>query len=167
MTARQIEEEPETVSTKELKQLKEQASQLQELVAEKDSQLTAIGKRIDELNQTISGKDEEIKTLKESVTRAEADTRRLNSELKNVVASYKALVISTNPGIPEELLSGDSVEAINESLEKAKKLVDRVAQGLKAEASASRIPFGAPVRTAPDFSGLSSREKIKYAIGGN
>lgn len=167
MTTKQTKEEPETASAKEQEQLKKQVAQLKELVAEKDNQLTAGSRRISELNQTISQKDGEIKTLKESATRAEADTRRLNSEMKKAVASYRALVVSTNPQIPEELLGGDSIEAINDSLEKAKKLVNKVAQGLKATAAGSRIPAGAPVRTAPDFSSLSSREKIKYAIGGN
>lgn len=167
MTTKQAKDEPETVSTEEPEQLKKQVGQLKELMAEKDNQLTAGGRRINELNQTISQRDGEIKTLKESATRAEADIRRLSSEVKKAVSSYRALVVSTNPQIPEELLSGDSIEAINDSLQKAKKLVNKVAQGLKATASASRIPAGAPVRTAPDFSSLSSREKIKYAIGGN
>lgn len=167
MTTKQGDDQQKTASEEEPEQLKRQVSQLKELVAEKDNQLTAVGRRISELNQTVSQKDEEIKTLKDSATRAEADTRRLNSELKKAASSYKALVVSTNPRIPEEFLNGDSIEAINESLGKAEKLVNKVAQGLKAEAAVSRIPAGAPVRTAPDFSGLSSREKIKYAIGGN
>ena len=45
-------------------------------------------------------------------------------------------------------------------------LVARVWQGLEAEVSRLRVPLGIPVRTAPDFSALTAREKIQQAIGG-
>ena len=66
----------------------------------------------------------------------------------------------------EELISGDTIESINESLDKAKGLINRVRQGLETEISLGRVPAGAPERRPPDLSALSPREKIQYAIGG-
>jgi hypothetical protein len=66
----------------------------------------------------------------------------------------------------EELISGDTIEAVNESLEKAKNLIGRVRQGIETEISRARVPAGAPERRPPDLSALSPSEKILYGIGG-
>ena len=66
----------------------------------------------------------------------------------------------------EELITGDTVEAINQSLENAGTLISKVRQGLEEEASRVRVPAGAPQRAPLDLSALSPREKIQYAIGG-
>ena len=86
--------------------------------------------------------------------------------MAEAVASYKTLVAQLNPEVLEELITGDTIEVINQSLEKAKTLISRVRQGLEAEITAGKVPAGAPVRTPPDLSALSPREKINYAIGG-
>ena len=77
-----------------------------------------------------------------------------------------ALVVQANPGVPAELITGDTIEEVNVSLKNAQAIVDRVRQEMEAEASKTKIPAGAPQRTPPDLSALSPREKIKYAIGG-
>ena len=107
---------------------------------------------VSELEQAIAARDSEISTLKQST----AET----------VASYKAMVVQANPGVMEELITGDTIEAINQSLESAKALISKVRQGLEAEVASGKIPAGAPQRTTPDLSALSPREKIQYAIGG-
>ena len=86
--------------------------------------------------------------------------------MAEAVASYKAMVTRSNTDVPEELISGDSIESINESLTNAKNLINKVRQGLEAEITSSKVPAGAPQRTPPDLSALSPREKIQYAIGG-
>ena len=82
------------------------------------------------------------------------------------MAGYKSMVVQANPEIVEELINGDTVESINDSLEKAKVLVNKVRQGIETEVSLAKVPAGAPERTSPDLSTLSAREKIQYAIGG-
>jgi len=81
------------------------------------------------------------------------------------VSSYRALAIKSNPGVPEELIAGDSVEEIDHSLVGAQALIDRVRQRLETEIAGARIPAGAPLRTPVDLSALSPQEKIQYAIG--
>jgi len=76
-------------------------------------------------------------------------------------------VVQANPGVLAELITGDTVEEVNESLKNAQVLVDRVRQEMEAEASKTRIPAGAPQRAPLDLSALSPREKIQYAIGGS
>ncbi len=65
-----------------------------------------------------------------------------------------------------ELVSGDTVGAVDESLKNARDLVEKVKQEIEAETSKAKIPIGAPQRAPLDVSALSPREKIQFAIGG-
>jgi len=141
-------------------------TELEGLVARKDEELAQVRTRIDELEQAVGSKDDEIVTLRQSQAELEEGLSMSSKSLAEVIASYRSMVIQTNPDVMEELISGDTIEAINESLEKAKSLIGKVRQGLEAEISLARIPAGAPERRAPDLSALSPSEKIKYAIGG-
>ena len=127
-------------------------TELESLVAQKDEELGLANTRITEFEQAVAGKDSDIANLKQS--------------LADSVASYKAAIVQSNPEVLAELISGDTIETVNESLEKAKALVSKVRQGLEAEVASAKIPAGAPQRTPPDLSALSPREKIQYAIGG-
>lgn len=110
----------------------------------------------------------ELKTLLETERRArtaaEGELAKREQSLADTLTAYKALVVRSNPGIPAELISGDSFKAVDTSLESAKTLVSRVRLSVEAEIAAGKVPAGAPARTAPDLENLSSREKIQYAI---
>ena len=127
--------------------------ELEGLLAQKDEALAKTEARLAELEKTVVESEEKLATVSHSLTEA--------------VASYRTLVVESHPEVLEELISGDSIGSINESLEKAQDLVGRVKQGLETEITLARIPAGAPERTSPDLSALSPREKIQYALGGN
>ncbi len=136
------------------------------LVAQEDDELVEANARLTELEQVVAGKESEIATLKQAKSELEERLATLSHSLNEAVASYRGMVVEANPKVIEELISGDTIESINESLVKAKALVSKVRQGVEAEILSTRVPAGAPERTLPDLSGLSPREKIKYAIGG-
>ena len=121
---------------------------------------------ISELEQAVADKDSELVTLKQTIVESDKKFAEINDTLAQAVASYKALVIESNPEVLPEMVTGDTVDTVNESQENAKALVDRVKQGLNEEASRARVPAGAPQRSPLDLSTLSPREKIQYAIGG-
>ena len=127
-------------------------TELEGLVAQKDEELTEVNTQILELEQTVANLDSEVVNLKQSLNEA--------------VTSYKTMVVQANPDVPEEFISGDTIESIEGSLMEAKTLVGKVRQGLEAEIVSIKVPTGAPQRTLPDLSSLSPREKIQYAIGG-
>jgi chromosome segregation ATPase len=140
-------------------------AELEALIAGKDEALTAKDQRIAELEQALSTKDEEMATLTQSAAEMEQELAGLKESLAQAIASYRALAVKYNPGVPEEQIVGDSIEAIDASLASAQALVNRVRQELEAEMAAARIPAGAPLRTPADLSALSPRDKIQYAIG--
>ena len=140
-------------------------AELEGLVAQKDEELARASVQLGELEQVIADKDSEIAALKQTVAEMEERLTIMSNSLGEAIASYKAMVVQANPEVIEELISGDTIEAIDESLDRAKTLVSKVRQGLETEISLAKVPAGAPERTAPDFSALSPREKIQQAIG--
>jgi predicted RNase H-like nuclease (RuvC/YqgF family) len=117
------------------------------------------------LKQALAAKDGEIAAQKQALEEARWQLDEIGKALPQAVAAYRALVVQANPGVLAELITGDIVEEVDESLKKARALVERVRQEIEAEASKTRIPAGAPPRAPLDLSALSPREKIKYAMG--
>jgi chromosome segregation ATPase len=144
----------------------EEATGLESLLAQKTEELARANARLEELEEAIAGRDGEIASLKQDKDEMEDRLSTLNSSLAEAVASYKTMVVQANPEVIEDLISGDAIESVNESLDRAKALVSKVRQGVEAEISLAKVPAGAPERTPPDLSALSPREKIQYAIGG-
>jgi len=157
--------EPEPTEEK-LGRLKVKVYELEGLVASKEKELAFRDRQISKLEQAIADKDSQITSLKQVLAESEEQGKRLADSLAQAIAGYRSVAISANPKVPEELVSGDTIEAVDESLARAKKLVSKVRQGLEAEAMQTRFPGGAPVRTPPDLSALSPKDKIKYAVGG-
>lgn len=144
----------------------EGVAELENLVAQKDEELTRANARLIELEQVVASQNGEMATLNQSKTALEERLTTISNSLTTAVANYKAMVVQANPEVLEELISGESIESINESLTQAKTLVSKVRQGVEAEILLAKVPAGAPVRTSPDLSTLSPREKIQYAIAG-
>ena len=118
----------------------------------------------EELEGLIAEKDKELAAKDSCISELEQRLTELNNRLSQVVSSYRALVIKSNPGVPEELITGDSIEAIGKSLADAQNLINKVRKEVEAEIAGTRVPAGAPQRTLVDLSALSTREKIQYAI---
>jgi len=152
--------------TDELEATRDELARLKREKEELIRELESKNATIAELEQAVASKDSEITILKQAIAESEQKLTEINDTLTQAIASYKSLVVETHPEIPADLIAGDTIEAINESLENARTLIDRVKQGIEAEASRTKVPAGAPQRTPLDLSVLSPREKIQYAIGG-
>jgi chromosome segregation ATPase len=114
--------------------------------AEKDEQLAAKEQRIAELEQALTEKDEQLAALTQSAAELEQRLTEREESLTQAIASYRALAVRYNPGLPEEQVTGDSIEEIDASLARAQALINRLRQELEAEMAAARIPAGAVVR---------------------
>lgn len=134
--------------------------ELEGLIAEKDKD-----QRIAELEQALAGKDTQITALTQSAAELEQRLAELEESLAQAISSYRALAVKYNPSVPEERVTGASIEEVDASLASAQALINRVRQELEAEMAAARIPAGAPQRMSADLSALSPRDKIQYAIG--
>ncbi len=138
--------------------------ELDELLTKRTAELISANTRLANLEQQIAGKESEIENLKKAGIELEGKLETASSSLAEAVAGYKEMVVKASPEIVGEMVSGETIQAINESLEKAKALVNKVKQGLESEISLAKVPVGSPERGHLDFSTLSPREIIQYAI---
>ena len=60
---------------------------------------------------------------------------------------YRDLLLASEPDLPAELVLGDTVEAIEQSLVQARQTVAQVRQHIEQQAQALRVPAGAPIRS--------------------
>jgi archaellum component FlaC len=152
--------------TDEVAALQEEVEKLKGEKGTFSRELEAKGAAVGELEETLAARDAEVAELKQTIAGSEDKLAHIDELLSRAVASYRELVTAANPEIPPELITGDSVESVDESLQSARTLVEKVKQGIEEEASKTRVPAGAPQRAQVDLSVLSPREKIEYAIGG-
>ena len=120
---------------------------------------------INKLEEELAAKDSEISGLRRTLSELKTESDVLNEDLGRAVAAYRGVILQNNPGVLAELITGNTVDEINESLKNARSLVDKVRQEIESEAAQTRIPAGAPSRAEQDTSGLSPREKIQLALG--
>lgn len=103
--------------------------------------------------------------LQLQLAQRDEEAQRLRNSLQDAVMKYRQALLDAHPVIPEQLLSGTTVEELEVSLERARTAVEKVRQRLEEEMSRSlSVPAGAPVRRPPDLSSLSTREKILYGL---
>jgi len=126
--------------------LKEKADHIAELESLLDRERVAAAATQDALDTAGA----EVVSLKESRTEA-------------IDACRDALRLA-HPELPPDLIKGESIQELTDSVSCAQALVEKVRAALEQERSASRVPAGAPVDSGPDLSGLSAREKISAGV---
>jgi hypothetical protein len=115
--------------------------------------------------ETQSGESpERIAELEERVARKDAEIADLRTSIAGAVARYREAVLAATPGVPGDLVSGDTFEEIDESLHAAAAVVAGVRERLEAEVAETTVPAGAPGRQPADLSGLSGEHKIAWAL---
>jgi len=123
------------------------------------------------LEEAMAGKETRLAELEAALSEAKQGSEASTAELTAVkaardqaVAKYATMAKALNPTIPEDMISGETIEGIDASVEKAKGLVSSVKQSLESEASKAKVPAGAPTRGAISLEGMSSRDKIAAGI---
>lgn len=103
--------------------------------------------------------------LRHQLAQRDEEVQRLRDGLQNAAMKYRQALMAAYPVIPEQLLSGSTVEELEVSLERARSAVEMVRQKLEEDMARSlTVPAGAPVRRGPDTSALSAREKIVQGL---
>jgi hypothetical protein len=121
--------------------------------------------RIATLELETKARDEILTRNKTALEEKSSGFASLAVERDASVKAYAELVKKTNPLVPGEMILGNNVGEIDASLEKATAIVERVRKSLELQSQGDRVPPGAPGRTEPDTSSMSSKEKITYGLG--
>jgi hypothetical protein len=120
--------------------------------------------RIKDLEKELAARNNRIMELETRITETSRKAGTTGEHLKKAIDAYKTLLINSNPEIVPELISGDNLEDLDNSLTRARELTGKIKNNLATHSQHTRIPAGAPERGAEDISGLSAREKISRGI---
>ena len=156
MNEEELQEVQEELSTarSELERMQGIAADREARAAHLESELTALRGELAGAREQAQSQAEELRTQNES----------LSAQVQSSALRYRELLLQQSPELPEELVTGESVAEIDAALERARETVSKVRGHLESHAQATRVPIGAPVRSAPDHSGLSAEEKIKLGL---
>ena len=130
------------------------------------AQLEAEQASLAEAQAALTDKDDRIAELEASLAEARAtaaEVEQLRPAHEQAVARYLEAVRVLNTGIPADLITGATVEAIDDSVAKAQTIADAVRASLAEQAKNARVPAGAPTREI-NIDGLDAREKISLGL---
>ena len=130
---------------------------LEEAVTGKDTRIAAFEAQVAEFTTQLEGKTKELEASAAEL----ANTIEAKTE---AVAKYLGMAKALNPTIPEGIIAGETIEEINDSINKGKAIVEAVKKAMEAEAAGTKVPAGAPTRGEISLEGLSPREKIAAGI---
>ena len=88
------------------------------------------------------------------------------TEARRAVERYREAVLAAEPALPQELVHGETIEALEQSLGEARAAVAQIRDRLGAEQEASErgFPVGSPARGGDLAAGLSVAEKIRVGL---
>lgn len=148
----------------DVERLQQRLAESEALAAERAADLTATRQRLTEAEAVVtqyeaaaSGRDAEIATLREAITLADGLGREAGRR-------YRELLLRSEPDLPANLVTGDTVDEIEASAERARQTVLEVRQRFEEQARATRVPAGAPPRGSLDLASLSPAEKIRAGL---
>lgn len=120
-----------------------------------------------DISGQLAARDAEFGKLKDALAAAEERIAELSGNLTEAISKYKDRLYSANPELLENMITGETIKDIDDSLGSALLLVDKVKAHVAEQAKEVTVPAGSPERTGgPDFiGGMSAKEKIAYAIG--
>jgi len=105
---------------------------LEEAMAEKDTRLAELETALSEAKQGSEASTAELASVKEA--RDEA------------VSKYLGMAKASNPQVPGDMITGETIAEIDAAVEKGKGLVSAVKKTLESETTAAKVPAGAPTR---------------------
>ena len=145
--------DPETSALKE---------QLADALAQIDSLQTAVA---DAEARAATGRDR-LAALQGEMEAARGENERLGARLRESVIKYRDARLAAAPEIPSDLVTAEEMEEIEGQLAAAERVMSEMREKMERERrrEAPPVPAGAPVRRAPDFSGLPPGEKIRVGL---
>jgi len=133
------------------------AAHLEETLAQLQEQQSQLSASLGETQSQLAARDEELAALRQEV-------EGLRASLKAAASKYRDALLASQPEVPPDLVTGETVEEVDQQLEAALRMVAQLRGHLESQAQALRVPTGAPARRAPDLSALSPTEKIVHGL---
>ncbi len=148
----------------ELAAARAEIERLQETAADREARAAHLEAQLGEAREELAQGREEAESRRREVADLGERAQALEAQAQGAARRYRELALQHSPELPEELVTGETVEEVEQSLERARETVSKVRGHLESQAQAGRVPAGAPPRSRPDLSGLSAEEKIRLGL---
>jgi len=131
---------------------------VEQALEEKDARIAQLEADINQVTESLNGKTGE---LEEAATKLS----NVSSVLTDAVSKYLSVTRETNPTVPADIITGDTIEEIDLSLEKGIGIVASGKKSIASQAAEGTGPAGAPERGGEiGLETMSAREKISAGI---
>ena len=141
----------------EVERLQVTAADREARAAHLESQLSQLRAELGEARNEAQAREQELAGLGEQA-------QALQEQVRGSAQRYRELALQQSPELPAELVAGETVDDVDEALQRARETVAKVRGHLESQAQAGRVPVGAPPRSGPDLSALSPEEKIRFGL---
>ncbi len=150
-------EEELAAARSELERLQVTAADREARAAHLEAQLSQVREELAQARNETQARDQELAGLGER-------TQALQAQVQSAAQRYRELALEQASELPAELVTGETVEEVDQALQRARETVSKVRGHLESQAQAGRVPVGAPPRSGPDLSALSAEEKIRFGV---
>ena len=147
----------------------EELEALQEELAEVRAENERLQVEAADAQARIRGLADSLTTTRQEIEQTRQARGSLESDYRLAVDEYRRVALAAEPDLPPDLVSGETLEAVQVSLASARSTVDQVRERLAAtptpaSGGPARVSPGAPVRREPDTSALSPEQKIAEGL---
>jgi septal ring factor EnvC (AmiA/AmiB activator) len=141
-----------------------EVDRLQAAVADAEARAAAQREQANATQTQLAALEAELAQCAAERETLAAELRETRQTVAESLQHYREARLQASPEVPEELVSGESLEEIDRQFEAAQRIVSEMRGRLETEVQQARVPIGAPARRAQDLSGLSSQEKIRLGL---
>ena len=157
-------EEELTALQDELAEARAEMERLQATAADREARAAHVESQLRELREELTQAKSESEAREQELSGLREQTEALQGQVRGSAQRYRELALQQSPELPAELVAGETVEDVDQALERARETVAKVRGHIESEAQAGRVPVGAPPRSGPNLSGLSPEEKISFGL---
>lgn len=101
-----------------------------------------------------------------AITEAETTVAQTRDAVALATQTVRTALITANPAIPEDLIKGDTIEALNESVTSATAIANRLAEAAAAQGKGALgfLQGGGTTRQPANTEGMTSLQKVVHGI---
>ena len=148
----------------ELAEAKTEVDRLQTMAADREAQAAHLEETLAQLQEEQSQLCASLNETQAHLATRDEEMAALQASVQAAASKYRSALLASQPEVPPDLVSGETVEEVDQQLEAALHMIAQLRGHLESQAQAARVPTGAPARRAPDLSALSPAEKIVHGL---
>ena len=157
-------EEQLAAANGDIERLQTRLAEVEAQAATRESEIGGLRRDLEAARGEITEREAVLASHAAEIDSLQAVVAEAQEQARVAARRYREAVLAREPELPAELVGGDTVDAVEESLTRARETVAQVRRHIEEQAQAVRVPAGAPVRSGVDVSGLSAAEKIRAGL---